>query len=526
MSDVARFEFLLVIISAILILALVARRLSLPPSAAFIAGGLVMALIPGAPSITLDPDLVLVIFLPPLLMSSAYFTVWASFRANLVSILNLAVGAVLFSTLAVGCVTRWLAPGLPWSVCFALGAILAPPDAVAAKSVLERVRLPERLSTLLEGESLLNDASSIVVYRVAIAAFLTGTFSITRATTMFGVLSVGGVALGLALGWAAVFLIRRIGNATIVICLTLLLPWVGYVTGERLGVSGVMATVTMGLLFGWHQHEVFPAKTRRSADAFWEVLTFLLEALIFVMIGLSLHSIAPLDHEIFPTTGRLVGGVAGVVLATIVVRFIWAYGATAVDWARGALRGIPHRKGRWGEAAILGWAGMRGVVSLAVALSTPEDMPGRNFVLLTTFTLILVTVVVQGGTLSTLIRWTGVGEGDEEADGFLLTEYEARARMATAQREAIEKLAVNEAGDVLHPRLLEQYRFREGAATRYSRDPGGLKNDRDAHYAALKGTIVAGRSEILKLHRAGKIHDHVLRRLETELDLQQLALET
>ncbi|GBQ67974.1 Na+/H+ antiporter [Ameyamaea chiangmaiensis NBRC 103196] len=521
MTDLARFELFLVIFAVILFLALLARCMRLPPSVAFIGGGLALAMVPGVPVFTIDPDLVLVVFLPPLLMAGAYFTVWPSFRANLSGILQLAVGAVLFCTLVVGVAVHWLVPSLPWAVCFALGAILAPPDAVAAKSVLERVHLPERLSTLIEGESLLNDASSLVVYRVAIAAFLTGSFSILHAVMSFAVLSAGGVALGLAMGWAMLTVLRRVSDSMVVICLTLLGPWVAYVVGERVGVSGVMATVTMGLLFGWYQHDVFSAATRLRGEAFWSTITFLLEAMIFVIIGLALRAILHGGESLFASTGQLALCVAFVVITAILARFAWVYGAVVLSGTTRRLAGRPTAPRAWAEATVTGWCGMRGVVSLAVALSTPEDMPGRSFVLLCTFALILTTVVGQGTTLGLVIRALKLSAGGAGGRA-LLSEDEARLCVATAQRRAIEARATAPDGRVVHPRLLEQYRHRETAEQRYLRERDTVQQDHNDHFETVLAIIAAGRSEILSLHRGGRIHDEVLRALEYQLDLQEL----
>jgi len=526
MTDIARFEFLLVVVSIILLLALAARKIRLPPSTAFIGGGVALALVPGIPSIDFSPDLVLVLFLPPLLMSSAYFTVWPAFRANIVGIAQLAVGAVIFSTLFVGLVAHWLVPSLPWSVCFALGAIIAPPDAVAAKSILARVRLPESLSALIEGESLLNDASSLVIYRVAIASFLSGTFSVGHAALSFVGLAVGGVALGAVAGWGLILALRVVRDATVTICLTLLGPWLAYILGDRLGVSGVMSTVTMGLLFGWHQHTIFTPDIRIRAEAFWSIITFLLESMIFVLIGLSLRMVFSGRHALETDGGYLFVCIAGVVIAAVVARFVWVYGGFvfALLWRRrkgGALAVRPA----WANAFVLSWAGMRGVVSLAVALSTPENLPGRDFILLTTFCVILFTVIGQGTTLGPLIRLTGLSARQSKERPHLLG-HQARLMVATAQRVAAERLAIEPDGTIRHPRLVEQYRFREAAGQRFVLNPDQLHADRQAHYQAVLTIIQAGRAEILRMHRHGQIHDDILRQLEYELDLQEITAQT
>ncbi|RFD18977.1 Na+/H+ antiporter, partial [Komagataeibacter melaceti] len=251
MSNVERFEFILLLIVVIVVLDLAARRLRLPPAAALVLGGIAITLMPGLPVIEIDPDLVLIVFLPPLLLAGAYFSVWHAFRANLAGILQLAVGGVAFTTLAVAMATRWLIPSMPWAGCVALGAIVAPPDAVAAKAVLKRVSLPERITTLLEGESLLDDAASLVLYRFATMAALTGTFNLVHAAATFGYLAAGGLAFGGLLGWVWIWFMGMVRDRIVSITMTLLLPWVAYIGGERLGVSGVITTVVAGLVVGW-----------------------------------------------------------------------------------------------------------------------------------------------------------------------------------------------------------------------------------------------------------------------------------
>jgi monovalent cation/hydrogen antiporter len=277
--------------AAVIGLELLARRARLPPAAAFILGGTALALIPGVPDIELDPDLALILFLPPLLLSSAFFTVWRDFRANLRIIVQLAVGAVAFTTLAVGLVAHLVGPSLPWAACFALGAIVSPPDAVAAKAVLQGLPLPRRIIVLLEGESLVNDASGLVLYRFAVAAALTGTFDAKIASLTFIVLSVGGVAVGAAFGWLVTILLRRLRDPTLAILASFLAAWAAYIGGEAMHVSGVLSTVACGLVMGWRQHKVLTAATRLEAFAVWKVAVFVLESLIFILIGLSLRAV-------------------------------------------------------------------------------------------------------------------------------------------------------------------------------------------------------------------------------------------
>ncbi|MFQ6308900.1 cation:proton antiporter, partial [Lysobacter capsici] len=271
------FELVIVMFLAIIALHYAAHRLGLPPSVGLLAGGAALAFIPGLPTIAVDPELVLVIFLPPLLMDGAWSIALARLRRHLIGIGSLAVGAVLFTCVVVAVVTHLLFPSLPWAACAALGAIVSPPDAVSARAVLQRVKLPRRLQILLEGESLLNDASGLVLFRFAVAAGVTGAFSATEAVGSFFVLALGGALVGAAVGTAWVMLVRRLGDEYLIIAATVLLSWTSYLLGEMLHVSGVIATVTTGLIASWHQSNVLSASTRMRGTSFWEVLVFLME---------------------------------------------------------------------------------------------------------------------------------------------------------------------------------------------------------------------------------------------------------
>jgi monovalent cation/hydrogen antiporter len=309
-------------------LELLARRMRMPPAAAFIIGGIALALIPGVPDIALDPDLALVLFLPPLLLSSAFFTVWRDFRANLRIILQLAVGAVAFTTLCVGLVAHWVEPSLPWAACFALGAIVSPPDAVAAKAVLKGLSLPPRIMVLLEGESLVNDASGLVLYRFAVAAALTGTFDAGQAALSFATLVLGGVVAGIAFGWFVTIVLGRLRDPTLSVIASFLAAWASYIGGEALHVSGVLATVACGLVMGWRQHTVLSAATRTQAFAVWKVAGFILESLIFILIGLSLRGVVQRLGGSWEAIGVLMPTASAIILTVIVTRFIWMFPAT------------------------------------------------------------------------------------------------------------------------------------------------------------------------------------------------------
>jgi CPA1 family monovalent cation:H+ antiporter len=524
MSPVAQFEFILCLLLAILGLELAARWLRLPPAAAFILGGIALALTPGAPDIVLDPDLVIVLFLPPLLMSGAYFTVWREFRDNLSGILLLAVGAVVFTTLLVGLVAHWMVPVLPWAVCFALGAIVSPPDAVAAEAVLERLSLPRRMTALLQGESLLNDAAGLVLFRFAVAAALTGTFSAGHAAVMFGALAIGGVLVGAAVGYVGMMVLRRLRDTQLAITVTLLLPWAAYIGGERLHVSGVLAVVTAGLLLGWHQHSTLSAATRIRAGAFWAVMVFILESLVFILIGLSLRGVLQRLGGAAEAAHTLLWPVVAVIAAVVLSRFAWVFSS---DLLRRLIRRWRPQDGpapSFVVATVMSWAGMRGVVSLAASLSLAEDLPGRDFVLAATFGVILATVLVQGTTLAPLIRLLRLSGADELAPGQLGPE-EAWSRMAQVQHATVAALSRQPDGTERHPRLLEQYTYRAQISVSYAADKETHRPLAIEHFSVVLKAIEAGRAEILRMHRAGEIHDHVLTELEQELDLQQMMAE-
>jgi CPA1 family monovalent cation:H+ antiporter len=525
MSAVVQYEFLVLLLILIVVLELVARRFRFPPAAAFILGGGAVALIPGVPTLTINPELVMVIFLPPLLMNGAYFTVWREFRSNFSGIISLAIGAVAFTTLAVGVAAKALVPELPWAVCFALGAIVSPPDAVAAGAILEKLQLPARLNALLQGESLLNDAAGLVLFRIAIASALTGAFSATQAVGSLFLLSIGGAAVGLAVGQLGLMVMRRLRESDLIITASLLLPAIAYIGGERLHVSGVIATVTTGLLLGWRQHHDFSAATRIRSQAFWRVMVFLLESIVFILIGLSLRGVLERMGPLQDVGHTLLLPVLGVTCVVIASRFVWLYGSDIVLRVVRRLGWAQQREPSFRIATIMGWAGMRGVVTLVVALSVPETLPGRDFLLVCAFAVILVTVLLQGTTLGPLIKYMKV-TGARERKLHQESEDYAWMRMTEAQCQAISAVSRQADGTERHPRLLDQFRHRALVAAQAVHDRDNHKPIKNEHYTAMIAAIGAGRAEALRMHASGEIHDRVLRDLEHELDLQQLVAES
>ncbi|MGN6461045.1 MAG: Na+/H+ antiporter [Pseudolabrys sp.] len=521
MHAVETFELVLLLLASVLALHWLALKLKMPPATVLLVGGGALAFLPGLPSVSFDPQLALVLFLPPLLVQGAIYTPLGRFRRQLPGILSLAVGAVVFTTLAVGLVTHWLIPSLPWAACFALGAIVSPPDAVSAAAVLKRVKLPRRGTTLLEGESLLNDATGLILFRFAVAATLSGAFSLGTAVQSFVIVAIGGVLVGLAMGAAWVFIVRRLHDPMLIIGTTALLPWVTYLAGEASQVSGVIAVVTAGLVQGWFHHTVISANVRLSGRAVGRLVNFVLEALIFILIGFSLRGIIERMGGIESVPASTVVAVAGVIAAVTVARFVWIFGCDGLLAAAHKLGVSQTRPMGWRQATVLSWAGMRGVVTLAIALTLPVDMPGRDLMLICSFAVIFVTVVVQGSSLGLLIRLLRPADGEPPAR---VSMAGAEAAMTRARNAVIEKLAYGEDGTLIHPQLLEESQRRIRFMERYEHEATAVMNDMRPHYEILVQANAAGRAELVRLHRSGMIEDTVMHNLERDLDVEQIGL--
>jgi len=513
------FELMIAMMLAIIVLQYAARRLGLPPAVALLTGGSFLAFLPGVPVFSLDPELVLVLFLPPLLMDGAWFIALSQVRRHLAGISSLAVGAVVFTTAVVAVVTHLLLPSLPWAACAALGAIVSPPDAVSARAVLHHVRLPRRLTTLLEGESLLNDAAGLVLFRFAVAAAISGSFSLVEATGSFLFLAIGGALVGVASGALWLLLVKRLDDDYLIIATSALISWSTYLAGEWLHVSGVIATVVVGLICGWYQHRLFSASVRMRGTAFWAVMIFLLEASVFVLIGSSLRGVIERVGGFETVLAQMAIPAMIVVLAVAVARFAWVFlsdGIVLVSRRMGLTARAPLGMR---AATVLSWAGMRGVVTLAVALTLPATFPGRDFMLVTAFAVILATVLVQGMTLGAVIRWMGLREND--APRFTITQ--AEAAIAQIQLETVERKAVAADGTLIHPRLLETYQRKARISANFFGREEQLASDMHAHFDLILAAIAVGRAELIRLHRAGEIDEAILHELEHDLDLEELA---
>ncbi len=520
MHAVQTFELVLALLALVLVLHWLAIRFNLPPAAVLLVGGGVLAFTPGLPAISLDPELALVLFLPPMLVDGAFYTPLVRFRRQLPGILSLAVGAVIFTTLAVGVVVHLIVPQLPWAACFALGAIVSPPDAVSARAVLKGVRLPRRLTTLLEGESLINDATGLILFRFAVAATLSGTFDAGEAVQGFIILALGGVVVGYAVGMAWVFVVRHLGDRMLKICASIILCWVAYLAGETLHVSGVIATVVAGLVQGWYQHTVLPADVRLQGGSTNRTIGFVLEALVFILIGITLRGVGErIGGPGFTTT--MIFAVVAVVVVVALARFVWVFGSDAILVA---LRRMGWRRARplgWRQATVLSWAGMRGVVTLAIPLTLPLDMPGRDLMLVSAFAVIFVTVILQGSSLGWLIRLVRPVDDEPPAP---MTMAGAEAAIERARGVVVEARAVGPDGEVLHPQMLAEHRKRLAFMERYEAEPATVMEDLKPHFDIVMLALSAGRVELIRLHRAGQIEDEVLHELERDLDVSEMQM--
>ena len=422
----------------------IARWLSVPYPIPLVLGGLALGLVPGMPEIELDPDLVLVVFLPPLLYAAAFFADLRALREQSAPDLVAAVGLVLLTIGAVAVIGHE-AIGLSWPLAFALGAIVSPTDPVAATAIMRQLGAPRRLVNVIEGESLVNDATALVALRVAVTAAVGGTFSVLDAGIEFVGAAAGGIAIGLAVGYVVAGIRGRLDDAPTELAISLLTAYAAFIPADELGLSGVLAAVTAGVYLGWRAPELITPQTRLQSFAVWEILVFLLNAALFILIGLQLPVIAEgLDGYSTRRAGRLLG--ARVRHRDRRPLRLGVHGALPDPRARSAARAA-------GAAAsarmriVSAWAGMRGAVSLAAALSLPLEtdagapLPGRDLILFITFALILVTVVGQGLTLPYLIRRLGVREDGEEEAAEETAGAPGRPRAAL---ERLDELAVED----------------------------------------------------------------------------------
>jgi Na+/H+ antiporter len=519
---------LLALMAAVAGLLILARTIGVPYPILLVLGGLVLGFVPGLPTIQLAPELVLVVFLPPLLYQAAFFSSPRELQADLRPISLLAIGLVLATMVAVAVTAHAVVEGMPWAAALALGAIVSPTDPLAATAIARRLGVPRRLVTLIEGESLLNDATALVAYRLAVAAAVAGSFSLWEAGLRFLVGVVGGVAVGLVVGWLIAEIRRRLDDPPVEIVVTLVTGYAAYLPAERLQVSGVLAAVTSGLYVGWRAPELASPATRLLGFSFWEVFGFLLNTVLFILVGLQLHPI--LGAVSGQSTSALLGQAVLVTVVVIVVRLGWEF---TVPYLIRLLDRRPSQLARRlgpRERLVVGWSGLRGAVSLAAALALPlevaegQPLPHRDLIIFVTFVVIFATLVVQGLTLPALIRRLGVrDDGAEEQE-------EVRARLAAtnAALARLDELASEGwTRDDTVERLRGFYQFRR----RLLKTRAGIYEDEGhqersvAYQRVVRELIEAQRQAIVGLRNRGVISNDVMHRIERDLDLEDTRLE-
>ncbi|MCR5888213.1 Na+/H+ antiporter [Hymenobacter sp. J193] len=532
MHDTALHETILLVLGllfAMLLLVMLSQKLRISYPIFLVLAGLALSFVPGLPSITINPDLIFLIFLPPLLYQAAWDTSWRDFWRWKRPIALLAFGLVFFTSTIVAYVTRAMIPGFTLALGFLLGGIISPPDAVAATSVLKGIKVPRRVTSILEGESLINDASSLIVFRFALAAVVSGTFVWQQAATSFLLASGLGLAIGLAVGYGF-YLIHRYLPTTpsINTLLTFLAPYVMYLLAEAFHFSGVLAVVSGGLMLSYHSHRVFDADTRLQANSVWTSVGFALNGLVFILIGLELpvavHGLGSYSLGQAISYGLIISAIV------ILIRLLWMFPAAFVPrWLFRSIRTQEPSPG-WQGPVIIGWAGMRGVVSLASALAVPlllsngQAFPQRNLILFITFVVILITLVFQGLTLPAIIRLTGVAEIE---DRMPTDEQEAGIRLRL-RHVALAHLARHYTSDIQANEMIAALQQRMQAEAQRT---GNLlealdydDNKRQAlqrYHQVLLDVLQVQREELFVLRAEDVFEEEMLRHQEAQLDLDE-----
>ncbi len=522
-------ENLLLIVSllfAVSMLSMLSEKLKISYPILLVISGLIIGIIPGIPFVSLHPDIVFLLFLPPILYAAAWNTSWRDFWAARRSISMLAFGLVFFTSTAVAFIASFLIPDFPLALGFLLGGIISPPDAVAATSVLQGVKVPKRVVTILEGESLINDASSLIVFRFALAATLTGQFTFMKATTDFFMVAGLGIAIGLAIA-NVLYVVHKFLPTTpsIDTALTIVSPYLMYITAEHYHFSGVMAVVSGGLFLSFRSHEIFSYNTRIQAYAVWESLIFILNGLVFILIGLQLPQIITGLEKYTPFELGFYALVISIV--TVVVRIIWVFSGAYLSCRLSK----KERRMKWENEFLIGWSGMRGVVSLASALAIPLTLndgsvfPHRDLLLFITFAVILFTLVFQGLSLSPIIKWLNIREEDsEEAEH----EIFIRLRLAEAVLNHLQTNYTEELNSIeAYTRIKDRYERMAEIANRKL-----LKEENEAptpHFLPkyrrmLLELVTVRRNELYRLRSEKHYSDELLRNKEHELDLEEARL--
>jgi CPA1 family monovalent cation:H+ antiporter len=524
-----QLELICVVLLLVAALDIAARKINLPYPVLMVVCGLAFGWVPRLPAVTFPPELVLPILLPPLLFPAAFLTSWHDFRTNLRPILLLAVPLVLVTMTTVAWVAHLCIPDMPWAAAFVLGAIVSPPDAIAATAVFKSLEVPRRIVTVLEGESLVNDTVALVAYRFATAAVVTGTFSASPAALELPLVALGGAAIGGLVGVSVDWIQRRLDDPPVQITISLIAPFLAYLPAERIGCSGVLAVVTAGVFLGWRLPRMVTARTRLELGAFWRMVVYLMNGLVFIFIGLQLPRVtAALQERSAWGTLLLQAGAVGA--ATILVRLVWIFPSAYLPRLLSAKLRARDPYPDWRAVAIIGWSGMRGADSLATALALPFAtaagfaFPKRETVIFISYTVILLTLVAQGLSLPVLIRLlkvTGDGKTCRE-------EHLARIAANQAALAYLERLTKTEPANE-RPLALLQEEYHERLAqleqeAAESSEKGEAEQPASRFHQLVREALSVERETIIELRNQQKINDETLRIVLRDIDLADARL--
>jgi Na+/H+ antiporter len=520
MQNVGIVVLLLAVVTA---LAQFTDRIKIPYPILLVLAGIGIGLVPGMPKITLSPEVVFLLFLPPVLYAAAWETSWPDFKKAKRPIALLAIGCVIFTTCAVAWIAHTFIPGFGWAEAFVLGAIISPPDAVAASAATKGLGVPRQVTTILEGESLVNDATGLIAYKYAIAAVVVGNFVLWQAGLQFLWVAGAGIVVGLVVGQLFLWAHKHLpNNPTTDTTLTFLTPFVAYLSAETFHLSGVLAVVSAGLFLAWHSSAVFSQQTRLQAQGTWSTVIFILNGVIFILIGLQLPGIL---KELNGSFSELLGYGILVSITVIIVRIIWVYPGTYLP--RWLSKKIREREPKPSKrlVTVVAWSGMRGIVSLAAAMALPyalpttEPFPNRDLIIFITFCVIFSTLVIQGLSLPHLIKWLGIKSDGSE----LQEEQHIRMEMASSIIEHIEANYSLLPGEVLN-QVKTKYEIR---IQRLRKDSPQRRLDEEQineFHRIQQELLNRERQSLITMRKEGKISAEVLRRLEYELDLEETRL--
>jgi Na+/H+ antiporter len=523
-------SIIVILLFGITFLGILSHKFNFPFPIILVLSGIAISLVPGLPVISLDPEIVFIIFLPPLLYSSAWNTSWHDFKAAIRPIGLASIGLVFFTTALVAVSAHYLIPNLEWPFAFLIGAIVSPPDAVAATSVTKGLGLSPRMTAILEGESLVNDASGLIAYKYALTAIAAGNFVMWEAGVNFLFVATSGILIGLAVGYMILFVHKKwICDPIIEVTLTFLTPFAAYLIAEQLHVSGVLAVVTTGLFLSFRSSEVLGHQGRIMAYSVWEVIVHILNSLIFILIGLQLRSVMA-GISGYPTHELVIYGLI-ISFVVILIRFIWVVPATMMPrWFSKRIREKESFDPR--NMVVFGWAGMRGVVSMAAALALPltlangEPFPHRNLIIYLSFCVILSTLVLLGLTLPWMIRRMKM-----EPHSIVAEEYDVRTKVVSTAITYIEENHAL-AADELLKNIKNKYEIKYNRLQKTDLAPDYFEEGQSEsgnifnEFSKMQVELIAiERKTLQELHRFGKASEEILRKIERELDLEETRLQ-